>query len=493
MQTTKYVFVTGGVVSGLGKGLTVASLGRLLKARGYKVATQKFDPYINIDPSNLNPREHGEIFVTDDGAEADLDLGHYERFTDVSLTENSAMTMGKVYSTVLDKERKGLYDGATVQVVPHITNEIMVRIRRQADVFEKNGGSVGIVITEVGGTVGDIESLPILEAIRQIAHDAGRENVVFVHTTLVPHLDYIGEIKTKPTQHSVKELLSRGIQPDIVVCRSDRPIPADAKAKLALFCNIETRCIIQNLHAESLYEVPLLLEDEGFADAVCRKLNLEPRWPDLAEWRALVNKCKNPKSRVKVGLVGRYAYSQDAYLSIAEAISHAGIHQEVHVDIEAYGEGAYLPDDLDGIILAGSIGEGPSAEMAKAIEHAFKKGIPLFGIGNGIEVALDLNGGEQIAGSGAKSCRLIKNGIAHMAYGTDKIEERFRSRIALPGIEYEGWAVSKDGTVVESTDHPWMVCVQFHPEYKSRVTKPSPLFEAFVRAACARRHHGIVS
>ena len=505
MQTTKYVFVTGGVVSGLGKGITVASLGRLLKARGYKVVTQKCDAYINIDPGNLNPSEHGEIYITDDGAETDLDLGHYERFTDVSLTENSFITMGKIYSAVLDKERKGLYKGATVQVVPHITNEIMERIRGEAAAL-KNDGGAGIVITEIGGTVGDIESLPILEAIRQIAHDVGRENVVFVHTTLVPHLDYIGEMKTKPTQHSVKELLSRGIQPDIVVCRSDREIPADAKAKLALFCNIETRCIIPNLHAQSLYEVPLLLEAEGFADAVCRKLDLEPRWPDLADWRALVNKCKNPSRKVTIGLAGKYASSQDAYLSVSEALSHAGIHQEVQVEIKFIpcetdwleAQDCPLTQKLDGIILAGSINDGASTGMEKIAEYSARNNIPFLGIGSGLLAAMCLLpcGPDKLAeytdqailvnDLGAKSCRLIPESITGKAYGVESgselITERFRNRVKLPYINEENWLISEEGVTAEYTGHPFLVCVQFHPEYRSTITNPNPLFVEFIKA-----------
>ena len=494
---TKYVFVTGGVVSGLGKGITVASLGRLLKARGYKVVTQKFDPYINVDPGNLDPLEHGEVFVTDDGAETDLDLGHYERFIDENLTKNNALTMGKVYGSVLSKERSGKYNGRTVQVIPHITNEIKEHIRKSA-----NGD---IVITEVGGTVGDIESLPILEAIRQIAQEEGRENVVFVHITLVPHLDYIGEMKTKPTQHSVKELLSRGIQPDIIVCRSDRHIPMDMREKLALFCNVEPRCIIQNTNAQSIYEVPLLLEEENFADMVCNKLKLEISQPDLAEWRALVDKYKHPKGQVTIGLVGRYAELRDAYLSVAESLSHAGIHHGLQVNIEWISDKDVAEDPAclkkaDGIILAGSIDEECSPGKIKTVEYAQKSRTPFFGIGSGAHSVLiavakqaDLVKSVKLlinekGRRGAMSFRLAEGTKVRQAYGTDIAEERFRNHCEItPELgEYlieKGWIISEGAVALELAGHPWFVCVQFHPELKSRLTKPSPLFVDFVKAA----------
>ncbi|MCL2400813.1 MAG: CTP synthase [Defluviitaleaceae bacterium] len=490
---TKYVFVTGGVVSGLGKGITVASLGRLLKARGYRVTVQKFDPYINIDPGNLNPYEHGEVFITDDGAEADLDLGHYERFIDESLTGNSSMTMGKIYWSVLNKERQGDYHGATVQVIPHITNEIKERIRQSR--------SADIVITEVGGTVGDIESLPILEAIRQIAHDVKRENVVFVHITLVPHLDYIGEMKTKPTQHSVKELLSRGIQPNIIVCRSDRQIPDDMREKLALFCNVESRCIIQNINAESIYEVPLMFEEENFADTICKKLNLTPREPDLAEWKALVNKHKNPKKQVTVGLVGRYVSLWDSYLSIVESLNHAGIHQDVHINIEWISDKDVEKDEsclskVDGIVLADCIGEECTIGKINTVLYAKRNNIPFFGIGSGIHnafVAFTKQMGQEIIirintrRRGAMYCKLANGSKVHHAYGTDLIEERYRSYCEITPKQHEylaslGFILSEKAETAELEDHPWFVCVQFHPEYKSRITKTSPLFDCFLKA-----------
>ena len=471
---TKYVFVTGGVVSGLGKGITVASLGRLLKARGYKVITQKFDPYINRRPGQLNPYEHGETFVTDDGTEADLDLGHYERFIGETLTGNSSMTMGKIYWSVLNKECTNAYNGATIQVVPHVTNEIKDRVLQVGDAGD-------IVITEVGGIVGDFESLPILEALRQVAYDVGRENVVFVHVTLVPYLDYIGEMKTKPSQHSVKDLLNLGIQPDILLCRSDRPIPKEMREKLALFCNVEPSAVIQNAHAQSVYEVPLLLEKENFADILCGKLKLECGEPDLTEWRALVEKQKNPTGRVKVGLVGQYASLRDAYLSVAEALNHAGIHNGIQVDIE------WIPaneiseaklKNLDGIILAGGIGEELSPGKVKTVEFARANKIPFLGIGNGLQVALSVS--EFTDGCGAKTCRLVPGSKVAMAYGTDTIDERFRSYCETVPANKD-WLISEDGTVAELKDHPWFVCVQFHPEYKSRLTKASPLFVSFIQ------------
>ena len=488
---TKYIFVTGGVVSGLGKGITVASLGRLLKARGYKVITQKFDPYINIDPSNLDPLEHGEVFVTDDGAETDLDLGHYERFTGENLSANNSMTMGKIFWSVLNKERKGVYEGRTVQVIPHITDEIKEKVL-------KSTGS-DIVITEVGGTVGDIESLPILEAIRQIPHDVGRENVAFVHISLVPHLDYIGEMKTKPTQHSVKELLSRGIQPDIIVCRSDRAIPNDLREKLALFCNVEPRCIIQNNNADCIYEVPLLLEEERFADTLCDRLRLGHRQPDLTEWRVLVDRYKNPEDQITIGLVGQYAKLRDAYLSVSESLNHAGINQKLSVNIRWISDKNTMKklEKVDGIVLAGGIGEPCTPWKDKVIEYAKINNIPFLGIGSGMHsvlASLEGGGGEDINidtnPRGSISCKLIAGSKAHKAYGTEIIKERFRSICKItPKFREElaskGWIISENVEIAEFNGHPWFVCVQFHPEYTSRLTKAGPLFIEFVRAAYA--------
>ena len=484
---TKYIFATGGVVSGLGKGITVASLGRLLKARGYKVITQKFDPYINVDTGNLNPYEHGETFITDDGAETDLDLGHYERFTDVSLTENSSMTMGKIYWSVLNKERAGDYNGATVQVIPHITNEIKERIHRAKD--------ADIVITEVGGTVGDMESLPVLEATRQIAHDVGRENVIFVHVTLVPSLDSIGELKTKPTQHSVNSLQSKGIQPDIIVCRSDRPIPKETREKLALFCNVEPRCVIQNINTESIYEVPLLFEEENFADTICDKLKLPPRQPDLAEWRTLVERHKNPKGQILVALVGHYVELRDSYLSVVESLNHAGIHHGAQINIKWVSDrnlDEKSLDGADGIIMVDTIGNECIAGKIKAAKYARDNSIPFLGIGGGMHsVLMDLVQGIELKidtkRRGAVPCRLAKNSKAYEAYNQEVIEERYRNYCEVPAalqgdMAANGWILSENAEVAELKDHRFFVCVQFHPEYKSRVTRPSPLFSAFVSA-----------
>jgi len=515
---TKYVFVTGGVVSGLGKGITVASMGRLLKARGYRIITQKFEPYINIDPGNLSPYQHGEVFVTHDGAETDLDLGHYERFIDEELTGRSSITTGQIYWEVLNKERRGGYYGETVQVIPHITDEIMERICQTGADF---------VITEVGGTIGDIESLPVLEAIRQTAHKKGRENVVFVHITLVPYLEYIGEMKTKPSQHSVKELLSLGIQPDIIVCRSDRPIPGKVRRKLALFCNVDEHCVIQNLNADSLYEVPLMLEAEGFADIVCDKLKLSKKEPDLSEWRALV--ARQPKEKVTVGLVGGYVGLQDAYLSVKEALNHAGIHQNVQVNIRWVFDKKLAKDgaeawlyDTDGIILPGGAGEPCSEGKIIAAEYARKQGIPFLGIGSGMHsaviefarnVANRTEAGSAEDGAvtaiidyispareksdrsfwkmGAELCTLTENTLIHQAYGTTEISERYRNYCTInpqyqESLKDEGLVISgysKENVIsIELPGHNWFVAVQFHPEYTSRITKPSPIFEAFVRA-----------
>jgi len=493
---TKYVFVTGGVVSGLGKGITVASLGRLLKARNYKVITQKFDPYLNSYPGHLDPLEHGEVFITDDGTETDLDLGHYERFTDESLTANSSMTMGKIYTAVLNKEQNNSYYGATVQVIPHITNEIKDRICQ--------ANNADFVITEVGGTVGDIESLPILEAIRQIAHDVGRENVVFVHIALVPYLDYIGEMKTKPAQHSVKELSSLGIQPDIIVCRTDRPIPKEMREKLALFCNVEPRCVIQNTNAQSIYEVPLLLEEERFADTICDKLKLKLIKPDLEVWQALVDRYKAPKGQVTIGLVGQYVELRDAYLSVVESLNHAGIHHGLQVNIqwisdEDVAKDASILKKLDGIVLAGSVDETCSSGKLKTVEYAQNEQIPFLGIGTGMHstmTALAKQAGmekdvtlhiKEKGRRGAVSFRLVEGSKTHQAYGEEVIEERFRNHCEISAAFGEalidkGWIISEKTAAVELADHPWFVCVQFHPEYKSRLTKPSPLFVDFLGA-----------
>jgi len=537
---TKYIFVTGGVVSGLGKGITVAALGRLLKARGYKVTTQKFDPYINIDPGTMSPTQHGEVFVTEDGAETDLDLGHYERFIDENLTVNSSVTAGKIYWYVLNKERRGEYHGETIQVIPHITNVIKECINRAGS----DAGS-DIVISEIGGTVGDIESLPFLEAIRQTARDVGRENVIFVHLTLVPYLSVAGEMKTKPSQHSVKELLSIGIQPDVIVCRTERKMDAEMCEKLALFCNVDRNCIIQNNDAGSIYEVPLLLEEEGFADIVCAKLRLDAPEPDLTEWRGLVDKLSKITSKTVIGIVGKYVRMHDAYLSVAEALCHAGVANDTEIKIrwinpdDLVGEGVnQFLQGLSGIVVPGEYGESNGYNekeiefnapgILNAIRFARVNKIPFFGINMGLQYAAaefasnalmlsDLNGiacAETVPVAvepvpehyditktvnsmklGAQPCVLKQNTLARAAYGEDVIYERHRHRINLSeefreimgnnGLIISG--SSPDGRRVEIAElpasaHPWFVGVQFHPEFKSRLNRPSPLFKAFVRA-----------
>ena len=388
-MSVKYIFVTGGVVSGLGKGITAASLGRLLKARGYRVTLQKFDPYINVDPGTMSPYQHGEVFVTDDGAETDLDLGHYERFVDENLSVNSNITTGKVYWNVLNKERRGDYLGATVQVIPHITNEIKERIYRVGQ------DDTDIVITEVGGTVGDIESLPFLEALRQASAEIGRNNSLFIHVTLVPYIDGSGELKSKPTQHSVKELLSIGIQPDIIVCRSGLPVPKDMRDKIALFCNVRPQDVIQNLTAPTLYEVPLWLENEGLADAVCHHLGLENTTPDLTEWSKMVDRFKSASGEVTVGIVGKYVELHDAYLSVAEALHHGGIPNSVCVKIKWISSEQITAENadellggLDGILVPGGFGDRGIEGKIQAARYARENKVPYFGICLGMHMAV---------------------------------------------------------------------------------------------------------
>jgi len=386
----KYIFVTGGVVSGLGKGITAASLGRLLKQRGYRVTIQKFDPYINVDPGTMSPYQHGEVFVTDDGAETDLDLGHYERFIDENLSVNSNVTTGKVYWTVLNKERRGDYLGGTVQVIPHITNEIKDKVYRVG----REAGT-DIVITEIGGTVGDIESTPFLEAIRQVSTEVGRDNAIYIHVTLVPYIAGSEELKSKPTQHSAKELLSVGIQPNIIVCRSEKEIPEDMRNKIALFCNIRPEDVIQNLTAPSLYEVPLWLEKEGLAKAVCHHLKLEDRTPDLEEWTSMVERTKAAYKKVTIGLVGKYVMLHDAYLSVAEALRHGGIVNDSEVDIRWIdSEGITAENAADelkgcnGIIVPGGFGDRGIEGMIESIRYARENKVPLFGICLGMQMAV---------------------------------------------------------------------------------------------------------
>lgn len=527
---TKYIFVTGGVVSGLGKGITAASLGRLLKARGKSVTIQKFDPYINIDPGTMSPYQHGEVFVTDDGAETDLDLGHYERFIDENLTINNNITTGKIYWSVLNKERKGEFLGATVQVIPHITNAIQDRIYRAGKATQSD-----IVITEIGGTVGDIESTPFLEAIRQVSQVVGKENVLYIHVTLVPYLKKAGEIKTKPTQHSVKGLLSVGIQPDIIVCRTELELTAETKEKLSLFCNVDKDCIIQNLDAQYLYEVPLMLEKEGLAKVVCRKLALEQIEPDLTEWCAMLEKQKNINQNVKIALVGKYVELHDAYLSIVEALNHAGTYNQTEIEICWINAEDLTHDNKEqifkhanAILVPGGFGERGIEGKIIAVQYARENKIPFFGICLGmhcavIEYSRNILGWEDAHSSeinpktqypvidimpeqkdiedmggtmrlGAYPCKVSKDSFAYEAYGQDIIYERHRHRYELNneyrkqlienGLNITG--ISPDEKLVEMIEfknHPWFVAVQFHPEFKSRPNRPHPLFREYIRAA----------
>jgi len=529
-MNVKYIFITGGVVSGLGKGITAASLGRLLKARGLHVTIQKFDPYINIDPGTMNPFQHGEVFVTDDGAETDLDLGHYERFIDENLSKDSNVTTGKIYSTVISKERKGEFLGGTVQVIPHITNEIKERIFRVG-----RTGHTDVVITEIGGTVGDIESLPFLEAIRQVATDVKKENVVYIHVTLVPYLDLTGELKTKPTQHSTKELRSIGIQPDIIVCRTEKRLPQDLKDKIALFCNITEDCVIQNIDAKFLYEVPLMLEKEGLAEIVCNKLNLECTTPDLVEWTQMVEKQKEINRTVTIALVGKYVELHDAYLSVIEALKHGGIANNTEVKIK-WVNSEHLCDgnikdmlqSADGILVPGGFGDRGIEGKILAAGYARENKVPYFGICLGMQLAVIDFARNKAGFNGAHSsefvgdtkypvidlmpeqkdvyekggtmrlglypCKIKEGSAASAIYKEELIYERhrhryefnneYREQLTEKGLVISG--ISPDGRLVEMvelTDHPWYIGVQFHPEFKSRPNKSHPLFKDFIRAA----------
>ena len=534
-MAVKYIFVTGGVVSGLGKGITAASLGRLLRQRGLRVALQKFDPYLNVDPGTMNPFQHGEVFVTDDGAETDLDLGHYERFTDEDLTVDSSVTSGKVYWTVLNREREGGYLGGTVQVIPHITDEIKERVYRVG-----RRGDVDVVITEIGGTVGDIESQPFLEAIRQVASEVGRQDVMYLHVSLVVAIPGSDELKSKPTQHSVKELLGLGIQPDVIVCRSERPLPDDLRKKISLFCNIPPENVIPNLTAESLYEVPLMLEREGLAAAVCRRLGLTATPPDLTEWTAMVKREKAARERVEIALVGKYVGLHDAYLSVVEALAHGGIENDVKVDIRWVDSEALTDENAHrmlegcgGVLVPGGFGSRGVDGMLSAIRYAREEGVPYFGICLGMQMAV-VEFARHVAGLqgahsseldpetsapvidlmpdqvgvtakggtmrlGAYPCRLTaQEGPSWEAYQALDISERHRHRyefnnayreaLTAHGLKLAG--LSPDGRLVEMVElpgHPWFVGVQFHPEFKSRPNRAHPLFRAFVGAARARK------
>lgn len=532
-MATKYIFITGGVASSLGKGITAASLGRLLKSRGLKVSIQKFDPYINIDPGTMSPYQHGEVFVTDDGAETDLDLGHYERFIDENLSKNSNVTTGKIYWSVISKERKGEYLGGTVQVIPHITNEIKSRVYRVAK--ERD---VDVVITEIGGTVGDIESQPFLEAIRQIKYEVGIENVCFIHVTLVPYLGKAGELKTKPTQHSVRDLRSLGIQPDIIVCRSQFPISADLKDKIGLFCNVDGKSVIQNLDAETIYEVPLLLHNEGLDDIVVKKLDIKCADAELGEWKKLIERLKNLKGKVKIALVGKYVELHDAYLSVVEALNHAGIANDAEVEIlwtnaGELNESNYKESlkEADGILIPGGFGDRGVEGKILASKFARENNIPFFGICLGMQCAVidysrnvlglkDANTSEIDPDSkhpvidlmpdqkdidekggtmrlGLYPCKLAENSNSSEAYNEAVIYERhrhryefnneFRSQLSAAGMVITG--LSPDERLVEIVEvpkHKWFVGVQFHPEFKSRPNKAHPLFRDFIKAACEK-------
>jgi CTP synthase len=528
-MATKHIFVTGGVVSGLGKGICAASLGRLLKQRGLRVTMQKFDPYFNVDPGTMSPYQHGEVFVTDDGAETDLDLGHYERFVDESLTANSSVSSGKIYWTVLNRERSGDYLGRTVQIIPHITDEIKARI------YSLDSGDFDIAITEIGGTVGDIESQPYLEAIRQVANEKGRENVVFIHVPLIVQIPGSDELKSKPTQHSVKELLSVGIQPDILVCRSDLPITQSIRNKISLFCNIEPDCVIQNSTAGCLYEVPLLLAGEGLDRVVCRKLGLNVPEPDLTEWKAMVSRATNAAKRVTIALVGKYTQLHDAYLSVVEALSHAGTANDAVVSVK-WVDSEELTDEnvtsylgnCNGILVPGGFGDRGIEGMITAVRFARENNIPYFGICLGMQMAViefarhiaafddahssefnELTGHpvidlmpEQVGITkkggtmrlGKYPCTLTPDSRSASLYQATNISERHRHRYEFNndfreclvghGLKLAGLSPNERLVeVVELPEHPWFVGVQFHPEFKSRPNRAHPLFFGFIEAA----------
>lgn len=534
MSKQKYIFITGGVVSGLGKGITAASLGRLLKSRGLKVTAQKLDPYLNVDPGTMNPVQHGEVFVTDDGAETDLDLGHYERFIDESLSQNSNLTSGRVYWKVISDERKGVYGGQTIQIIPHVTNEIKRYISRNAE----TGADVCLV--EIGGTIGDIESQPFLEAIRQFAVEYGRENCVFIHVTLVPYLAASDELKSKPTQHSVKEMLALGIQPDIIVCRTEHPLTDDIKNKIALFCNVSKECVIENNNCDILYAVPMMLKEQKMDEVVMKKLGIDAPNQDLSDWEEMLYALRNPKQTVKIALVGKYVELHDSYISVNEALKHGGISTMSAVDIHWIDSESLEADDanldeilgnMDGILVPGGFGSRGIEGKILAANYARTHGIPYLGICLGMQIAIiefarnvlnmqgansaeinpetpfplidilpekknisDLGGTLRL---GQYPCILNEKSKSYQLYGEKEIFERHRHRYEVNndyrdsllqgGMIFAG--TSPDNHIVEMIelpDHPWFVACQFHPEFKSRPNKPHPLFRGFVTAAAER-------
>ncbi|MGB1312428.1 MAG: CTP synthase [Bizionia paragorgiae] len=530
MATTKYIFVTGGVSSSLGKGIIAASLAKLLQAQGYRTTIQKLDPYINIDPGTLNPYEHGECYVTDDGAETDLDLGHYERFLNVATSQANNVTTGRIYQSVIDKERRGEFLGKTVQVIPHITDEIKNRIQ-----ILGNSGDFDIVITEIGGTVGDIESLPYIEAVRQLKWDLGEHNALVIHLTLVPYLAAAGELKTKPTQHSVKTLMESGVQADILVCRTEHELPQDLRVKLARFCNVTQDSVIQSIDAKTIYDVPNLMLEQGLDKIVLKKLDLKSETPDLKQWNAFLKRHKNPKSEVTIGLIGKYVELQDSYKSILEAFTHAGAENEVKVNIESI-HSEYLNADniklklshLDGALVAPGFGERGISGKIEAIKYVRENNIPFLGICLGMQMAVieysrnvlgleDANSTEMDENTkypvinlmeeqksvtekggtmrlGLWDCELAENTIASKVYNQRVIQERhrhryeynndFKAQIEAGGMLATGFnPETKLVEIVEVPSHPWFVGVQYHPEYKSTVASPHPLFMAFVTAA----------
>lgn len=531
---TKYIFVTGGVTSSLGKGIIAASLAKLLQAQGYKTTIQKLDPYINVDPGTLNPYEHGECYVTDDGAETDLDLGHYERFLNVPTSQANNVTTGRIYQSVIERERRGEFLGKTVQVIPHITDEIKHRVQ-----ILGNSGDYDIVITEIGGTVGDIESLPYIEAVRQLKWDLGEHNAIVIHLTLIPFLSAAGELKTKPTQHSVKTLMESGVQADILVCRTEHELPSDLRRKLALFCNVREEAIIQSIDASTIYDVPNLMLDQGLDTVVLKKLDLKGDTPDLTQWNKFLQRHKNPKSEITIGLIGKYVELQDSYKSILEAFIHAGAENEVKVNIESV-HSEYLNEDnikmklahLDGVLVAPGFGERGIEGKIDAIRYVRENNIPFLGICLGMQMAViefcrnvlelkDANSTEMdpnttnpvidimedqknitdMGGTmrlGAWDCHIEKDSIAYNVYQSQDIKERHRHRyefngdykekIEAAGLKTTGYnPETKLVEIVENPSHPWFVGVQYHPEYKSTVANPHPLFVAFVKASL--KHH----